>query len=120
MDEHTFSFGKTDSFADALLCSPTVYTWRYSADGALTASNCPEHVYHRIFEHTGCLSYMIHEGAAERTPLILGAALGILWAVVYEWEEDKLLWCHVIGPVFHNEVSNELLTDAIRRLHRYR
>ena len=117
MDEHTFSFGKTDSFADALLCSPTVYTWRYSADGALTASNCPEHVYHRIFEHTGCLSYMIHEGAAERTPLILGAALGILWAVVYEWEEDKLLWCHVIGPVFHNEVSNELLTDAIRRYH---
>ena len=117
MEEVPFRFGITDPFADALLCSPAVYTWRYSSDGALTGTNCPEHVYHRIFEHTGCLSYMIHDGAAERTPLILGAALGILWAVVYEWEADELRWCYVIGPVFHNEVSNELLTDAIRRYH---
>lgn len=117
MDEQTVPFDKMDSFADALLCSPAVYTWRYAADGALTATNCPEHVYHRIFEHTGCLSYMIQEGKAKRTPLILGAAMGILWAAVYEWREDELVWCHVIGPVFHNEVSNVLLSDAIRRYH---
>ena len=117
MDEQSFQFGKLDVFANALLCSPSVYLWRYSNDGALTATNCPEHVYHRIFEHTGCLAYMIQDGKAERTPLILGAELGILWAVVYEWEEGELLWCYVIGPVFHNEVNNELLNDAIRRFH---
>ena len=60
---------------------------------------------------------MIQDGKTERTPLILGAELGILWAVVYEWEGDELLWCYVIGPVFHNEVSSELLTEAIRRYH---
>lgn len=117
MEEQVISFGKADSFVNALLCSPTVYIWRYAPDGALTGTNCPEHVYHRIFEHTGCLSYMIHEGIAERTPLILGAELGALWAVVYEWEQDQLLWCYVLGPVFHNEVSNELLENAIRRYH---
>ncbi len=117
MDEHGISFGRLDSFADALLCSPSVYLSQYSPDGTLTATNCPEHVYRRIFEHTGCLSYMIQDGKAERTPLILGAELGILWAVVYEWEEDELRWCYVIGPVFHNEVSNELLLDVIRHFH---
>ena len=116
MEKSLFNSDKLDSFADALLCSPSIYIWRYSYDGSLSETNCPEHVYHRIFEHTGCLSYMIN-GAAERTPLILGAALGILWAAVYEWEEDALKWCYVIGPVFHNEVSNELLSDAIRRYH---
>ncbi len=110
-------FGRLTPFTDALLCSPSVYTWRYAADGSLSATNCPQHVYHRIFEHTGALSYMIREGAAERTPLILGAELGILWAVVYEREEDALLWCYVIGPVFHNEVSSDLLSEAIRRFH---
>ena len=117
MEEQTNSMEALGSFVDALLCSPTVYAWRYSADGALTATNCPIHVYHRIFEHTGCLSYMIQEGKAERTPLILGAEMGILWAAVYEWEEDELCWCYVIGPVFHNEVSNELLAEAVRRYH---
>lgn len=117
MEEEIRMRSALEGFREALTCTPTVYSWRYSADGALTGTNCPEHVYHRIFEHTGCLSYMIHDGAAERTPLILGAALGILWAVVYEWEADELLWCHVIGPVFHNEVSNDLLTEAIRRYH---
>ncbi len=117
MEEQDIRFGKLDAFAEALLCSPAVYTWRYSADGALTATNCPEHVYHRIFEHTGCLGYMIQESKAERTPLILGASMGILWAAVYEWAENELRWCYVIGPVFHNDVSNERLSEAIRRYH---
>ena len=60
---------------------------------------------------------MLKEGRTERTPLIIGAELGILWAVVYEWEEDELSQCCVIGPVFHDEVSNELLSDAIHRYH---
>ncbi len=115
MEEQNLIFGKLADFADALLCSPSVYLWRYSPDGELTGTNCPEHVYHRIFEHTGCLPYMIHEGTSDKSPLILGAELGIMWAAVYEWKEDELLWCYVMGPVFHNEVSNDLLADAIRR-----
>ncbi len=117
MEENRTGRSSLEDFSEALTCYPTVYTWHYDAEGKLLDTNCPEHVYHRIFEHTGCLSYMIHKGASERTPLILGAALGILWAVVYEWEEDTLFCCHVIGPVFHSEVSNELMSDAIRRYH---
>ena len=117
MDEQSQDFGKLTSFTEALLCSPSVYCWLYSPDGMLKTTNCPQHVYHRIFEHVGGLSYMLKEGRTERTPLIIGAELGILWAVVYEWEEDELSQCCVIGPVFHDEVSNELLSDAIHRYH---
>ena len=89
MEEQNQIFGNLTSFAEALLCSPSVYLWQYAPDGALTAANCEEHVFHRIFEHTGCLAYMIQDGTAERTPLILGAELGILWAVVYDWNEGR-------------------------------
>ena len=115
MEEYDYNFGDLNPFANALLCSSPVYMWSYSPDGQLEGTNCPEHVYHMIFEHTGCLSYMIREGRDERTPLILGAALGILWAAIYDWKEDELQRCYVIGPVFHNEVSNELLAEAVRR-----
>jgi len=117
MEEQNQAFGKLDSFAEALLCTPSVYLWQYAPDGALTATNCEEHMFHRIFEHTGCLAYMIQDGTAERTPLILGAELGILWAVVYDWSGDELRRCYVIGPVFHNEVNNELLSGALRKYH---
>ncbi len=100
-------------FADAINSSPEVYTWRYDSAGQLQETNCPETVYHRIFEHTGCLAYMTGEGRNGKNPLILGGALGILWCAVYEWVEEDLVSCYVIGPVFHNEVSDKLLYDAV-------
>ncbi|MCR5087971.1 MAG: hypothetical protein K6C08_00485, partial [Oscillospiraceae bacterium] len=115
MEEKEKRSAALSAFSEALTVSPTVYTWHYHADGKLLETNCPEHVYQRIFEHTGCLSYMLGEGREARTPLILGAALGILWCAVYEWEEDIPVSCYVIGPVFHNEVSNDLLMEAIQR-----
>ncbi len=117
MDEPLNHWEALGSFSDALLCDPAVYTWRYSSDGSLASTNCPEHIYHRIFEHTGCLKYMLEVGPNERSPLILSAALGILWCAVFEWQEETLVSCHVIGPVFHDEVNSELLQEAARRYH---
>ena len=105
------------AFSEALAISPAVYTWHYSTDGKLLETNCPETVYHRIFEHTGCFAYMLGEGISEHSPLILGAAFGILWCAVYAQREEKCESCYVIGPVFYSEVYNDLLEDAIRRYH---
>jgi len=117
MAENSMDLGKAAALADILTCSPTVYTWRYGADGELLGSNSPEHVYHKIFEHTGCLDYFLGPGKAEHTPLILGAELGAMWIGAYEWEEDELVSCYVVGPVFYNEVDDDLLAAAIRRYH---
>ncbi len=117
MEETANNSSPLSVFSESLLCCPTVYSWHYNAAGDLLETNCPVHVYHMIFSHTGCLSYMIGEGKDSRTPLILGASLGILWCVVYKWENDALDSCYVIGPVFHNEISNELLDRAIQRYH---
>ena len=104
-------------FSDALLCSPEVYTWHYSSEGILLDTNSPEHVYHRIFEHTECLSYMLEAGREDSSPVVLSAKLGILWGAVFEWEEDQLSSCYVIGPVFDDKLDSDLLTDAIGYYH---
>lgn len=117
MEENNAGLSSLAAFSEALTCYPTVYTWHYDVEGKLLDTNCPEHIYHRIFEHTGCLKYMLDVGPNERSPLILSAALGILWCAVFEWQEEALASCHVIGPVFHNEVNSELLREATRRYH---
>jgi len=115
MEGNTENRNGLDTFFTALTCSPPVYFWRYSPDGELLETNAPIHLYHRIFEHTGCLDYMLNEGAKEKTPVILGASLGILWCAVYEWKDDVLDSCYVLGPVFYNEVDPDTLSKAVLR-----
>lgn len=104
-------------FQEALTAPPTVYTWHYDTDGTILDTNCPEHVYHRIFEHTGCLAYMLRDRENRGLPLILGAPLGVMWCAVYERENDEMKSCYVIGPVSDNAVSNELIDEAVMRYH---
>ncbi len=117
MDEKEKKDAVLTDFAEVLCGSQPVYTWEYGPDGKILRTNCEEHVYHKIFEHTGCLAYMLGEGKNEHTPLILGGQLGILWCAVYEWEEDVFISCHVLGPVFHDEVNERVLNDVIRKYH---
>jgi len=102
-------------FSEAISSDPAVYTWHYDAGGTLISTNCPEHVYQKVFDHTGCLSYMLETGPKERTPLILSAELGIMWCAVFEYEEDTLSSCYVIGPVFNYEINPDILKNAIHK-----
>lgn len=115
MEENEKQNAAVSAFAEALSGSSPIYYWRYDPEGNVLSTNCPVHVYHKIFEQTGCLAYMVGEGKNERTPLILAGALGILWCAVYEWEDDVFISCHVLGPVFHDEVNDRVLNDAIRK-----
>lgn len=100
-------------FIEALTCSPVIYTWQYSPEGELLKTNSPETFYHRIFEHSGCLDYAIRKGPEERTPLILSAQLGLMWCAIFDWNEDELSSFYIIGPVFHDEVSDRVIQDAL-------
>lgn len=117
MDTQSGKTAALQSFLDALTCDPAVFAWRYSPEGTLLETNSPETVYHRVFEHVGCLDYLLRHGKEQRTPLILSGELGILWCAVSQWEEDDLRGWYVLGPVFHSELDSSLLTDMIRRYH---
>lgn len=102
-------------FQDALTCSPPVYSWRYAPDGTLLETNCPIYDYHLIFEHSGCLSYMLEDGETQYTPLVLNADLGIQWCVIYKKDQGMLRSCYVLGPVFNTEVDHNELNEVLMR-----
>lgn len=102
-------------YIEALTCSPSVYTWRYSPDRVLLSTNCPEDSYHLIFEHTGCLDYAMASSTDGSSPLILSRQLGIMWAAVYEQTDSVLTSVYIIGPVMHDEVEPKTLEESFRR-----
>ena len=100
--------------AELLQCGSSVYTWCYDADGNLLGSNCPDETFlASAFDLFGCREGMLAYSRHYRRPLILGTALGVLWASAYEYREDQLLRIWVIGPVFYQDVSMQGIRNGL-------
>lgn len=92
--------------AELVQCGGPIFTWCYDEKGNLLRSNCPDEAFlSGIFDLFGCKQQMMEYGAAHDTPITLGTALGILWAVAFEKENGKLKRAWVMGPVFYQDVS---------------
>ena len=98
---------------EAMTCDPVIYTWQYDEQGHLKETNCPHNVYDRMFVHTGCLQYMLDHGKEEHTPLLLAAKFGIMWCAVSDADTTTGSVYYVLGPVFNDEVNEDLIQDAI-------
>lgn len=103
-------------FQELLTCGQSIYLWQYGSDGHLSGTNCPDLVLDIIFERTGCKEYMLNHGRASDTPLILGAALGLVWCAVFRRDDDTLRSMYVLGPVFNTESSLRGIEEALRRV----
>ena len=92
--------------AELVQCGGPIFTWCYDEKGNLLRSNCPDEAFlSGIFDLFGCKQQMMEYGTAHDTPITLGTALGILWAVAFEKENGKLKRAWVMGPVFYQDVS---------------
>ncbi|MBR3151695.1 MAG: helix-turn-helix transcriptional regulator [Erysipelotrichaceae bacterium] len=105
----------TDQFIEALTCNPAVYTSVYDADGKLIRTNSSEHLYLRIFEHVGCIECMLEKSKVYHSPLVLSAHYGIMWCAVFEQKNSEVAKYYVIGPVYANELSEDLIAEMLRQ-----
>ncbi len=101
--------------AELIQCGSPIFTWCYNERGSLLGSNCPDEAFlSGVFELFGCKEQMLAYGALHDTPLMLGTALGVLWAAAFEKEAGQLKRAWVIGPVFYQDVSMRAIEHGLR------
>ena len=99
-------FQNMNLLSELIQCGGNIYTWCYDADGTLLRSNCPDEVFlSSVFEFLGCKQRMLEQNRNYDVPVTLGTAIGLLWGVAFEKENDQLKRIWGIGPVFYQNVT---------------
>lgn len=104
-----------DLFRELMLCNGDIYTWCFDREGTLLSSNCPdEALLATAFDAFGCRGRMLELAEKRDRPVFLNTDKGLIWGAAFEKHEDVLFRCHVIGPVFYNNVSANTIYKGIR------
>ncbi len=91
-------------------CCHPIEHWMYSEDGHLMGSNSAnERILDVIFSAGDIKKYMMEYGKTNTKPLILSSSLGNLWIAVFDNQPDSNIYYHVLGPVFIDAISPQLL-----------
>ncbi len=78
----------------------------YSSDGLfLSSTSSADSILLDAFAVLGCKDTMLAYGQNHRMPITLGSAIGLEWTAAFQYEDDKLVNCWVIGPVFYQNIS---------------
>ena len=102
-------------FRELVSCAHNVYFWTYDPQMKNIYTNCPAgDVLNRVF--------LINEPetrllplAGNRRPVVMMDTVGLTWIADFECDASgALLWVHVIGPVFIEDISAAALTKALR------
>lgn len=98
---------KVQFLSEQLSFEGELYTWTYNADGQLLESNCPdEAVFATAFNAFDCKGRALVYGRENTAPYIANTDLGLVWACVFERNENQQLQhMYVIGPVFASDYS---------------
>lgn len=104
-------------FQELLTCVHNVYFWTYDVHLANTYTNCPDaKVLNRIFLMNEPQTKLLPL-AARRQPVVFMDSVGLNWIADYENDAaDALLYLHVIGPVFIEDISVRALACRKRNV----
>ena len=102
-------------FQELLTCVHNVYFWTYDIHLANLYTNCPDgKVLNRIFLLNEPQTKLLPLSAKQQ-PVAFMDSVGLNWIVDYENDAaDNLLYLHVIGPVFIEDISVRALERTLR------
>ena len=101
-------------FQELLRCGEKIDLWRYDGEGRLLSSNCLEvDVFDTAFSLLGCKDRMLCHAAENKGPLIFSASVGLIWGADFEWAQNQLKCCYVLGPVFYSGISAAYVKRAL-------
>ena len=105
-------------FRELLTCSYDLYSWTYSSSLAPVFSNCPhEMVFNLIFTLEDDRIPMIAPAHENGAPVVMTNNLGLMWIADFEnYQNGEIMFIHVIGPAFYDDVSEQTLNSALDRL----
>ncbi len=87
--------------------------WVYDDQGSCLSTNSQSNALAAFLEQsTGKADFLAH-GRQSQEPLLLSLPLGLVWAVVYERQNNALHRCYVLGPALHTEISMRGIVGAL-------
>lgn len=98
---------------ELLTCGTNINLWKYGFDGHLISTTSDHLVLDKIFEASGSKEYMLQYSQTQRTPLILGGNLGLMWCAVFHEKESGHKMIYVLGPVFNTEISTKTIEQSV-------
>ncbi len=105
-------------FRELLTCAHNVYFWTYDSHLTNTFTNCPDAaILHPLFLGNKEQTHLLLPLGEKNRPAVLEDSLGLLWIADYEKDTvGSLLYIHVIGPVFIEDVSEKALENVLRSI----
>lgn len=103
---------------DLLLSCGNIFLWKYSAEGELIRSNCPqEAILSKAFDVLGCRDRIVEYGKRHRNPISILTETGLVWYAVFEWNEETLSSIYTIGPVTYGDSADTDLYGIFQNIH---
>lgn len=106
---------KLNFFQNLIQANYNLYLWRFSPDLELLETNCPTDL---ISSDLASFQYFSkplrnYTETNGRSPFILNTPLGLIWAANFEYDEDRLIRIHILGPAFTGKNSHLLLKKEL-------
>ncbi len=98
-----------------LLLVENVYSWTYDAQGNLLQTNCPERKLSKAFSRIGFIRMTLDFAQGGYQPLVVSLSSGLLWAAVFEMDEDALVRVHIMGPMLTQDVRRIDIEEELER-----
>lgn len=102
---------------ELITCGHDLYFWTFDAGFSLRYTNCPaEKYYAQIFSKETFSPEVIGKLAEHGKPAVMTSTTGLLWIVDFELDSlDELLFCHVVGPAYVEQISQSGIDAALER-----
>jgi len=97
-------------FSSLIKGTDQIDTACYSSDGTLlSTTDSAASVMLDAFSLLGCKETMLAYSRNHRMPITLGSAIGLEWIAAFQYEDNKLVNCWVIGPAFYQDISTQAI-----------
>lgn len=102
-------------YRELISCSHNIYFWTFDTRQECVFSTCPqENILKLIFAMDKANTDAAQVMLGNRKPMVITSSLGFLWIADIELGTDgSLLYTHVIGPVFVEDVSFQSIEGQI-------
>lgn len=102
--------------SETISCIHTLFFWRFTPDMELIWTDCPKpEAFQSILIQSGNIPTILSNAVAERKIGVLTNEIGNAWLVDFETEEDTVSAIHLLGPVFHDDISQHHVRGYLDR-----
>lgn len=105
-------------FRELLTCCHDLYSWTYNSRLEPVYTNCPNDlVLNLVFAMGDDRIPFVAPAHEVGKPIVATNQLGLMWIADFENDQNgELLYIHVIGPAFFDDISPKTLETALTRL----